>query len=145
MEVMVDAALAVPTINKRTRISVAAINSVVEQITRKFHPQRMVLFGSYAWGKPRPESDVDLLVVMDTPLREAEQATQICQQIDYLFPHSIYLHLFQILTQSGRLEQSSPDYYRDWPVILYAIIRLLSEQQHGRNSTYAKYSTCFTH
>jgi predicted nucleotidyltransferase len=75
----------VPTIDKRERIPQAAIDEVVRQIAEKFHPQKIILFGSYARGKPRPESDVDLLVVMDTPMREVEQAIQICQQIQYRF------------------------------------------------------------
>lgn len=33
-------------------------------IAREFHPEKIVLFGSYASGRPRPDSDVDLLVVM---------------------------------------------------------------------------------
>lgn len=78
-------AIDVPTIDKRKRIPQKAIDEVVRQIVEKFRPQKIILFGSYARGKPRPESDVDLLVVMDTPLREVEQAIQICQQIDYRF------------------------------------------------------------
>ena len=35
----------------------------------EFHPQKVVLFGSYAYGSPNPDSDVDILVVM--PLDEA--------------------------------------------------------------------------
>src|SRR3990172_6827114 len=75
----------VPTIDKRKRIPQKAIDQVVEQIVEKFKPQRIILFGSYARGKPRPESDVDMLVVMETPLKEVEQAIQICQQIEYRF------------------------------------------------------------
>ena len=75
----------VPTVDKRKRIPQKAIDEVVRQIAEKFHPQKIILFGSYARGKPRPESDVDLLVVMDTPMREVEQAIQICQQIQYRF------------------------------------------------------------
>ncbi len=75
----------VPTVDQRKRIPQKAIDEVVRQIAEKFHPQQIVLFGSYARGNPRPESDVDLLVVMDTPMREVEQAIQICQQIDYRF------------------------------------------------------------
>jgi predicted nucleotidyltransferase len=78
-------AIEVPTIDKRKRIPQAAIDEVVWQIAEKFRPQKIILFGSYARGKPRPESDVDMLVVMDTPLREVEQAIQICQQIQYRF------------------------------------------------------------
>jgi predicted nucleotidyltransferase len=35
-----------------------------EKIAREFQPERIVLFGSYAYGKPQPDSDVDLLVVL---------------------------------------------------------------------------------
>ena len=80
-----DTALSVPTIYERIRIPQTVIDELVRQIADNFQPQRIILFGSYAWGTPRPESDVDLLVVMDTSLREAEQALQIYQKIDYLF------------------------------------------------------------
>ena len=32
---------------------------------RQFRPHKIVLFGSYAYGKPTTDSDVDLLVIMD--------------------------------------------------------------------------------
>jgi predicted nucleotidyltransferase len=75
----------VPTVDKRKRIPQKAIDEVVRQIAEKFRPQKIILFGSYARGKPRPESDVDILVVMETPLKEVEQAIKICQQIHYQF------------------------------------------------------------
>jgi predicted nucleotidyltransferase len=61
------------------------IRDIVKQIAEQFHPEKIILFGSYAYGKPRPESDVDLLVVMDTPLRNREQAAQIARALDYHF------------------------------------------------------------
>jgi hypothetical protein len=33
-------------------------------VVRQFHPQRVILFGSRAYGKPSATSDVDLLVIM---------------------------------------------------------------------------------
>lgn len=78
-------AIEVQTVDKRKRIPQKAIDEVVRQIAEKFHPQKIILFGSYARGKPRPESDVDMLVIMETPLIEVEQAIEICQQIDYRF------------------------------------------------------------
>ena len=50
---------------------------VVKHIAEQFQPEKIILFGSYVYGKPRPESDVDLLVIMSTPLRNHEQAAQI--------------------------------------------------------------------
>jgi len=78
-------AIQVPLINARRRIPQQAIEETVCQIVRQFQPQKIVLFGSYAYGEPRPESDVDLLVVMETQLKEIEQAVRICQAIDYHF------------------------------------------------------------
>jgi predicted nucleotidyltransferase len=43
----------------------AAIDFMVKQIVKKFHPERVILFGSQARGEAGPDSDVDLLVVMD--------------------------------------------------------------------------------
>lgn len=62
----------VPTIDKRKRIPKKAINQVVKQIAEKFKPEKIILFGSYARGNPRPESDVDLLVVMKSPKSSLE-------------------------------------------------------------------------
>ncbi|MBI3162438.1 MAG: HEPN domain-containing protein [Chloroflexi bacterium] len=38
----------------------------VRRIARTLKPEKIILFGSYAYGKPTPDSDVDLLVVMKT-------------------------------------------------------------------------------
>lgn len=77
--------LTVPTVDVRKRIPQAVIRRLARQIAKQFKPQKIILFGSYARGNPRPESDVDLLVVMDTKMREVEQSIQICQQLDYMF------------------------------------------------------------
>jgi len=36
---------------------------ISEQIRKEFTPQKIILFGSYSWGTPDSDSDVDLLVV----------------------------------------------------------------------------------
>ncbi len=42
----------------------AGLAEAVERITRKFSPLRIILFGSWARGDARPDSDLDLLVVL---------------------------------------------------------------------------------
>ena len=42
----------------------AKIEAAVRRIVRRFHPEKIILFGSRARGDPRPDSDADLLVVM---------------------------------------------------------------------------------
>jgi predicted nucleotidyltransferase len=71
--------------NAQQRISQQNIENVVKQITQHFQPEQIILFGSYAYGQPRPGSDVDMLVVLDTSLKETEQSVRICQAIDYHF------------------------------------------------------------
>lgn len=71
--------------NGRRRVPVRNIRAVVKQIAAQFNPEKIILFGSYARRNPRPESDVDLLVVMETPLRNSEQAALIVRAVDYHF------------------------------------------------------------
>jgi predicted nucleotidyltransferase len=45
-------------------IPLAAIRRFARQIAERFHPDKIILFGSYAYGTPHENSDVDLLVIM---------------------------------------------------------------------------------
>ena len=40
------------------------IQSFVDQVVSRFRPGRAILFGSYAYGRPNEDSDVDLMVIM---------------------------------------------------------------------------------
>lgn len=42
------------------------IKSLVSKIAKKYSPERVYLFGSYAWGNPTVDSDVDLFIVKNT-------------------------------------------------------------------------------
>lgn len=77
--------LTVPTIDERVRIPDEVIHTLARQIAEKFHPHKIILFGSYAYGKPQPESDVDLLVIMDTTLKESQQALEIRRYLNIMF------------------------------------------------------------
>lgn len=62
------------------------IRRVCGQIARLFKPQRIVLFGSYAYGRPTADSDVDLLVVMPFEGKGFRKASEIRSRIDANFP-----------------------------------------------------------
>jgi predicted nucleotidyltransferase len=61
------------------------IRRFARQVAERFQPEKIILFGSYAYGTPHEDSDVDLLVVM--PARnELDQAVRIRRTVDYNFP-----------------------------------------------------------
>ncbi len=46
-------------------ISMKEIRAIVKRIAEQFEVEKIILFGSYAYGKPTEGSDVDLLVIMN--------------------------------------------------------------------------------
>jgi uncharacterized protein len=71
----------VPPLKKRKRIPMRVIRAMARQIAEKFNPEEIILFGSHAYGQPTAWSDVDLLVVMDTPNGELEAALEISKSL----------------------------------------------------------------
>ena len=53
------------------------INSIKNQLIKKYKPQKIILFGSYAYGEPTQDSDVDLLVVADTDKKFHERVQEV--------------------------------------------------------------------
>ena len=75
----------VPPLNKRKRIPMKTIRAIAKHIAEKFNPEQIILFGSHAYGKPTAWSDVDLLVVMDTPKgEEFEKSLEIRESLPFL-------------------------------------------------------------
>ena len=66
-------------------IPLAAIRRFARKIAERFHPDKIILFGSYAYGTPDQDSDVDLLVIMPTR-NERTQATRIRLAVARCFP-----------------------------------------------------------
>jgi len=61
------------------------IRRFVRKIAEEFKPRRIILFGSYAYGKPTVDSDVDLMVVMPYRGHAVDKAIEIRQRIDAPF------------------------------------------------------------
>ncbi len=53
------------------------LEDVKGRIVRKFQPRRIILFGSYAGGRPGPDSDLDLLIVMEVEGSTRQKANEI--------------------------------------------------------------------
>ena len=53
------------------------IDAVVAEVVANFKPKKIILFGSYASGKPTKDSDLDLLVIKDEDLPSRSQNRQL--------------------------------------------------------------------
>lgn len=63
----------------------AVIRKYARQIAERFEPEKIILFGSFAYGQPHADSDVDLLVIM--PARnQHDQAVKIRWELPAPFP-----------------------------------------------------------
>src|SRR5258708_7302070 len=69
-------------------IPMRVIRAFARAVAERFHPDKIILFGSYAYGTPHADSDVDILVVM--PARnQLDQAVRIELACDPPFPLDI--------------------------------------------------------
>lgn len=67
-------------------VDMDSIHTLVERTVRAYHPERIVLFGSYAYGMPTLDSDVDLLVVLPFEGKGARKAVEIPNAVHPEFP-----------------------------------------------------------
>ena len=66
-------------------VPMAVIRRFARQVAERFQPEKIILFGSYAYGTPHADSDVDILVVM--PARnQLDQAVRIRWKVPAPFP-----------------------------------------------------------
>ena len=75
------------------------IREYATEIAREFRPRRIILFGSYAYGKPTRDSDVDLLVIMPHKGRGADKATEIRLRVRAPFPMDLFVRSPQKIRQ----------------------------------------------
>src|SRR6266849_2303146 len=66
-------------------IPMRVIRRYARAIAEEFHPDKIILFGSYAYGTPHEDSDVDLLVVMPA-YNQHSQAVRIRWRLTAPFP-----------------------------------------------------------
>lgn len=72
-------------------MSMEEIKAAIRPVVETLRPERVVLFGSYAYGVPTAESDVDLLVVLDTELPRDKAYARVAR---FLEPRPFPMDLF---------------------------------------------------
>ena len=50
---------------------------MVERIVQEYQPKKIILFGSYAYGEPTEDSDVDLLIIKNTEKRPIDRWVEL--------------------------------------------------------------------
>ncbi len=69
------------------------LQEIVNRIVQSFNPQKIILFGSYAYGKPHEGSDLDILVIMDSTLPRYKRSIPIYRALaDLLIPMDILVY-----------------------------------------------------
>lgn len=100
------------------------INRFASEVAERFHPEKIILFGSYAYGKPHADSDVDILVVMPAK-NELDQAVNISLAVPYQFPLDLLVRTPENL--AWRLAESD-SFLRE----VVGRGKVLYEKAHGR-------------
>jgi len=104
-------------------IPLGAIRRYAQQVAERFQPDRIILFGSYAYGTPHEDSDVDLMVVMPAA-NHVTQAVRIRLALPAPFPMDLLVRTPDDLRRGLREE--------DW--FLREVVekgKVLSEAQNG--------------
>lgn len=69
----------------RPPVTDTLLSNITQRTVEKFQPDRVLLFGSYAYGTPDIYSDVDLLVVMDSDEPMAQRIRQVLEVAEVPF------------------------------------------------------------
>ncbi len=73
--------------NKKNVIKL--VGNIVKKAAEEIKPLKVILFGSYAYGKPNKDSDVDLLFIKETKLSHIKRYSWVSDKIERLFPTDI--------------------------------------------------------
>ena len=101
------------------------IQALADEIAAKFAVERIVLFGSYAYGTPTEDSDVDLLVLMEFEGRASDTGSEIRLATPRPFPRDVIV----------RAPADAARRYAEWdPLVRHAFDRgeVLYEREPAR-------------
>src|SRR5437870_5029122 len=77
----------------------AQIRKFSDAVAREFRPEKIILFGSYAYGRPSENSDVDLLVIMRFDRKQGRKSLEIRRRIPASFPMDLIVRTPEFIAQ----------------------------------------------
>jgi predicted nucleotidyltransferase len=66
-------------------VAMDSIWEMTERIVQEFRPEQIILFGSYAYGTPTADSDVDLLVILPFEGKAPRKSLEILNKVNPTF------------------------------------------------------------
>ena len=72
-----------------------AIKNIVQTLKYEYKPEKIILFGSYAYGKPNADSDIDLLIIKNTKRRPIDrwmEVKRILRDFSRILPVSPFVY-----------------------------------------------------
>lgn len=78
-----------------TRDTATEIQDLCRRIASESKPEKIILFGSHAYGRVSADSDIDLLVVMPFEGRDRQQAIEILNRVNVLLPVDLLVRISQ--------------------------------------------------
>lgn len=57
-------------------------DNLTDKIKREYKPEKIILFGSFAWGKPDRHSDIDLFIIKRTDKRHIDRSVEVAKILD---------------------------------------------------------------
>lgn len=57
------------------------IDEIIGKIVKEYRPEKIILFGSYAYGTPNQDSDIDLLIIKETKERPIDRRVAVSKII----------------------------------------------------------------
>ena len=113
-------------------VEISQIEALSQQIAEQFHPERIILFGSYAYGEPNEDSDVNLLVVMPFEGHSPRKAAEIRFRVHPQFPLDLLVRTPELLRQRLELGDFFIKEIVDGGKVLYEATAPRIEGESGR-------------
>jgi len=118
-------------------VSLRQIEELGQRIAREFHPHRIILFGSYAYGTPTEDSDVDLLVVMPFKGKPAHQSVAIRLKVRPSFPVDLLVRTPESVRARLAMGDGFLKEVLEKGTVLYDADRRRVDRQSGRGLRHA--------
>jgi predicted nucleotidyltransferase len=99
------------------------IEKFTDRIVKEFDPEKVILFGSQAYGLPREDSDVDLLIILSFEGSSFRKSLDILNRLDPHFPIDLI---------ARRPDETASRYEQGDPLIREALDKgkVLYERRH---------------